>query len=75
MIYCKFWELDSDHDLTIDVEALMRYDNYALSSRVVERIMMGCGLGKSVAKGTRASDLKMTYREFICKLKTPITCK
>ena len=28
VIYCKFWELDRDHDLMIDKKDLMRYNDY-----------------------------------------------
>lgn len=38
MIYCKFWELDTDHDFLIDKDDLLRYGNHALTYRVVERI-------------------------------------
>lgn len=27
VIYCKFWELDSDHDLYIDQKDLMRHND------------------------------------------------
>ena len=38
VIYCKFWELDSDHDFLIDKDDLLRYGNHALTYRIVERI-------------------------------------
>ncbi|KAH7513493.1 hypothetical protein FEM48_Zijuj12G0206200 [Ziziphus jujuba var. spinosa] len=38
VIYCKFWELDTDHDFLIDKENLIRYGNHALTYRIVERI-------------------------------------
>ena len=28
VIYCKFWELDADHDLLIDENDLMRHNNH-----------------------------------------------
>lgn len=28
VIYCKFWELDTDHDLLIDEKDLMRHNNH-----------------------------------------------
>ena len=28
VIYCKFWELDADHDLLIDEKDLMRHNNH-----------------------------------------------
>ena len=30
VIYCKFWELDSDHDLLIDEKDLMRHNNHGM---------------------------------------------
>jgi len=38
VIYCKFWELDQDHDFLIDREDLLRYGNHALTYRIVNRI-------------------------------------
>jgi hypothetical protein len=38
VIYCKFWELDSDHDFLIDKEDLLRYGNHALTYRAVDRV-------------------------------------
>lgn len=38
VIYCKFWELDADHDFLIDKENLIRYGNHALTYRIVDRI-------------------------------------
>jgi hypothetical protein len=43
VIYCRFWELDEDHDGLIDAHDLIQYDDYALTNRVVERIMSGAG--------------------------------
>eukprot|EP01052_Picozoa_sp_SAG31_P031544 SAG31_NODE_3352_length_4370_cov_3.025749_4_plen_320_part_00 len=38
VLYCKFWELDSDHDLEISRDELLRYGNHALTRRLVDRI-------------------------------------
>lgn len=38
MIYCKFWELDADHDFLIDKENLIKYGNHSLTYRIVDRI-------------------------------------
>jgi len=43
VIYCKFWELDEDHDFEIDIKDLMRYDDFALTTKVIQRVMEGCG--------------------------------
>lgn len=44
VIYCKFWELDTDHDFLIDKENLIRYGNHALTYRIVDRIFSQVGV-------------------------------
>lgn len=34
VIYCKFWELDSDHDLYIDQNDLARHNDQGLRAHV-----------------------------------------
>uniref|UniRef100_A0A8B9RLK2 Protein phosphatase 2 regulatory subunit B''beta n=1 Tax=Astyanax mexicanus TaxID=7994 RepID=A0A8B9RLK2_ASTMX len=41
VIYCKFWELDTDHDLYIDQRDLARHNDQAISLRMIERIFSG----------------------------------
>lgn len=41
VIYCKFWELDTDHDLMIDRRDLARHADGAISSRMIDRIFSG----------------------------------
>ncbi|XP_075708672.1 serine/threonine-protein phosphatase 2A regulatory subunit B'' subunit beta isoform X3 [Rhinoderma darwinii] len=41
VIYCKFWELDTDHDLYIDEQDLSKHSDNAISSRIIERIFSG----------------------------------
>ncbi|KAL3283469.1 hypothetical protein HHI36_006612, partial [Cryptolaemus montrouzieri] len=62
VIYCKFWELDRDHDLFIDKQDLTRHNDHALSTRIIDRIFSGC-----VTRGQRRSqqDEKMSYTEFV----------
>ncbi|XP_015120261.1 serine/threonine-protein phosphatase 2A regulatory subunit B'' subunit alpha [Diachasma alloeum] len=62
VIYCKFWELDRDHDLLIDKMDLTRHNDHALSTRLIERIFSG-----AVTRGGkgRQADDKMTYTEFV----------
>jgi hypothetical protein len=38
VIYCKFWELDTDHDFLLSKEDLLHYANCALSYLIVDRI-------------------------------------
>ncbi|XP_065056603.1 serine/threonine-protein phosphatase 2A regulatory subunit B'' subunit beta-like [Rhopilema esculentum] len=60
VIYCKFWELDTDHDLIIDKKDLSRYSNGALSTRIIDRIFSGC-----VTSGKEFSEDKMSYADFV----------
>ncbi|KAK2960553.1 putative Serine/threonine protein phosphatase 2A regulatory subunit B''beta [Blattamonas nauphoetae] len=39
VLYCKFWELDTDHDQIINDQNLAKYNNFSLSSRTVDRII------------------------------------
>jgi serine/threonine-protein phosphatase 2A regulatory subunit B'' len=38
VLYCRFWELDTDHDFIIDKEDFSRYEGHALSRKAVDRI-------------------------------------
>ncbi|XP_056145715.1 serine/threonine-protein phosphatase 2A regulatory subunit B'' subunit beta [Lampris incognitus] len=41
VIYCKFWELDTDHNLYIDQRDLARHNDQAISHKMIERIFSG----------------------------------
>ncbi|KAF4800016.1 Serine/threonine-protein phosphatase 2A regulatory subunit B'' subunit delta [Turdus rufiventris] len=61
VIYCKFWELDTDHDLYIDRKDLARHNDYAISNRMIERIFSG-----AVTRGRKAQkDGKISYADFV----------
>lgn len=60
VIYCKFWELDTDHDLTIDKNDLSRHNDGAISSRMIDRIFSG-----AVTRGSIKNKGKMSYSEFV----------
>ncbi|XP_067014157.2 uncharacterized protein [Anabrus simplex] len=60
VIYCKFWELDRDHDLYIDRQDLARHSDHALSSRMIDRIFSG-----AVTRGGRLREDRMSYTEFV----------
>ncbi|KYO36103.1 serine/threonine-protein phosphatase 2A regulatory subunit B'' subunit beta [Alligator mississippiensis] len=61
VIYCKFWELDTDHDLYINQKDLSRYNDQALSTRIIERIFSGAVVrGNEVQKEGR-----MSYADFV----------
>ena len=38
MLYCKFWELDTDHDFFITRDEFSKYEGHALSKKTVDRI-------------------------------------
>lgn len=60
VIYCKFWELDTDHDFLIDKENLLRYGNHALTYRIVDRIF-----SQVPRKFTSNVEGKMGYEDFV----------
>ncbi|XP_069060412.1 serine/threonine-protein phosphatase 2A regulatory subunit B'' subunit beta isoform X1 [Pleurodeles waltl] len=61
VIYCKFWELDTDHDLYIDQKDLARHNDHAISNRMLERIFSG-----AVTRGKKAlKEGKLNYVDFV----------
>uniref|UniRef100_A0A1A7WKR9 Protein phosphatase 2, regulatory subunit B'', alpha n=1 Tax=Iconisemion striatum TaxID=60296 RepID=A0A1A7WKR9_9TELE len=61
VIYCKFWELDTDHDLYIDFKDLARYNDHASSNRITERLFSG-----AVTRGNAVQrEGRMSYAEFV----------
>ncbi|CAG9859547.1 unnamed protein product [Phyllotreta striolata] len=61
VIYCKFWELDRDHDLFIDKHDLARHNDHALSSRIIDRIFSGC----VTRSHKKHQDERMSYTDFV----------
>ncbi|XP_031442779.1 serine/threonine-protein phosphatase 2A regulatory subunit B'' subunit beta isoform X4 [Clupea harengus] len=61
VIYCKFWELDSDHDLYIDQKDLARHNDNAVSNRMIERIFSG-----AVTRGRKGQkETRLSYADFV----------
>jgi len=60
VIYCTFWELDSDHDFLLDKDDLLKYDGHALSRRAIDRIF-----SEIPSKFTSAVPGRMGYDDFI----------
>ncbi|KAK1894277.1 Serine/threonine-protein phosphatase 2A regulatory subunit B'' subunit alpha [Dissostichus eleginoides] len=61
VIYCKFWELDTDHDLYIDPKDLARYNEHTSSNRIIERLFSG-----AVTRGNAVQrEGRMSYAEFV----------
>ncbi|XP_026764215.2 uncharacterized protein LOC113522653 isoform X1 [Galleria mellonella] len=65
VIYCKFWELDRDHDLFIDRHDLARHNDHALSSRMIERVLSGCVTRGNQNRLTPDGEPRMSYTEFV----------
>ncbi|KYQ91106.1 hypothetical protein DLAC_08012 [Tieghemostelium lacteum] len=62
VIYCKFWELDTDHDLMIDCNDLLKYSNGSLTFRIVERIIENSIFIKETHQG---ETLRISYQDFV----------
>lgn len=61
VLYCRFWELDANHDLQIDKEDLMRYSSHSLTTRIVDRIFSGHARPLDAPQNTGY----MSYTDFI----------
>ncbi|CAF1048982.1 unnamed protein product [Rotaria sordida] len=60
VIYCKFWELDSDHDLLISRDDLAKHNNGAISNKMIDRIFSG-----AISNSQNMREGKMSYYEFV----------
>uniref|UniRef100_A0A3Q1FWM6 Protein phosphatase 2, regulatory subunit B'', beta n=1 Tax=Acanthochromis polyacanthus TaxID=80966 RepID=A0A3Q1FWM6_9TELE len=61
VIYCKFWELDTDHDLYIDQKDLARHNDQAISQKMIERIFSG-----TVTRDRRVyKEGRLSYADFV----------
>uniref|UniRef100_A0A672PV05 Serine/threonine-protein phosphatase 2A regulatory subunit B'' subunit beta-like n=1 Tax=Sinocyclocheilus grahami TaxID=75366 RepID=A0A672PV05_SINGR len=61
VIYCKFWELDTDHDLYIDQRDLMLHNDQAVSHRMIERIFSG-----AVTRDRKVhKECRLSYADFV----------
>ncbi|XP_068602434.1 serine/threonine-protein phosphatase 2A regulatory subunit B'' subunit beta [Brachionichthys hirsutus] len=61
VIYCKFWELDTDHDLYIDQKDLAQHNDQAISHKMIERVFSG-----TVTRDRRVNkDGRLSYADFV----------
>ncbi|CAM9344381.1 unnamed protein product [Lampetra planeri] len=61
VIYCKFWELDADHDLYIDQKDLVQHNDQAISHKMIERIFSG-----TVTRDRRVyKEGRLSYADFV----------
>ncbi|KAL4853724.1 putative serine/threonine protein phosphatase 2A regulatory subunit B''gamma [Chlorella vulgaris] len=73
VVYCKFWDLDTDHDFRISRDDLLRYGNHSLTYRIVDRIFSQAGRpfhrhttsNGGEAPGGGGSGGTMTYEDFV----------
>jgi len=60
VIYCKFWELDTDHDMVISQQDLSCYANGSISDVMIERLFSGC-----ITHGASFRERQMSYVDFV----------
>jgi len=60
VLYCRFWELDNNHDFLIDKEDFSRYEGHALSRKAIDRIF-----AQVPRKFTSGQEGKMGYDDFV----------
>ncbi|KAI9346231.1 hypothetical protein BDR26DRAFT_856096 [Obelidium mucronatum] len=61
VIYCTFWELDTDHNMIVEASDMFRYGGGALTDMMMKRVVGG--YGKPLALGTASKQL--TYKDYI----------
>eukprot|EP01132_Coremiostelium_polycephalum_P005693 gene5693-7084_t len=61
VIYCKFWELDTDHDLFVNSNDLLKYGNCSLTCKIVDRIMENTIFTKKEDRERK----KISYQDFV----------
>lgn len=60
VLYCRFWELDADHDFLINQEDFSKYEGYALSRKTMDRIF------EEIPRKFKSSQPgKMSYEDFV----------
>ncbi|TDH67743.1 hypothetical protein CCR75_008200 [Bremia lactucae] len=66
VLYCKFWELDTDHDFLLSPDDLVRYGGHALTRIIVDRIFeRGRRPFARFQTLTAEEKKKMSYEDFI----------
>ncbi|KAF0688934.1 Aste57867_19538 [Aphanomyces stellatus] len=66
VLYCKFWELDTDHDFFLSRDDLMRYGGHALTRVIVDRIFeAGRRPFARIQSLSVEEKQKMSYEDFI----------
>ncbi|GLE00694.1 hypothetical protein PINS_up009481 [Pythium insidiosum] len=66
VLYCKFWELDTDHDFQLSPDDLARYGGHSLTRIIVDRIFeFGRRPFARVQTLSHEEKKKMSYEDFI----------
>lgn len=66
VLYCKFWELDTDHDFLLSPDDLVRYGGHALTRIIVDRIFeRGRRPFARIQTLNAEEKKKMSYEDFI----------
>ena len=60
VLYCKFWELDTDHDFYLTRDDVLRYSGHSLTRRIVDRIFEQAG-----RPFISDQPQKMAYEDFV----------
>lgn len=60
VIYCKFWDLDTDHDFLLSRDDLLRYGNHSLTYRIADRLFSGAA--RPLTSGVPN---RMGYEDFV----------
>ena len=60
VLYCKFWELDTDRDFMLTRQDLTKLDN--LTHTVLDRVFAQAG-----RRFTSGHPDKMAYEDFVCE--------
>eukprot|EP01012_Entosiphon_sulcatum_P008588 TRINITY_DN14708_c0_g1_i1.p1 TRINITY_DN14708_c0_g1~~TRINITY_DN14708_c0_g1_i1.p1 ORF type:complete len:667 (-),score=99.01 TRINITY_DN14708_c0_g1_i1:47-2047(-) len=60
VLYCKFWELDTDHDFVLSRDDLAKYGNYCLTGTAIDAIARG--IPRPLSSGVQG---KINYEDFI----------
>ena len=60
VLYCKFWDLDADHDFLIDKDDLVKYDGHSWSPKAIDRVF-----AQAAMRFTSGVPNKMSYDDFV----------
>jgi serine/threonine-protein phosphatase 2A regulatory subunit B'' len=64
IILCKFCELDTDRDQRISKDELLRYSNFSLTTRIVDRIFEVCRFSYPGAPGHKTNKNYFGFADF-----------